>query len=127
MKTLQRQVTTVVGVALLGLAGGAVAVEKKQVAVALPTKAVIQKSKSIALQLPRERLQEIIPDTVIEAEKASFPEKPRLELRAAVPDLPRAGMAQDGKHLALEYPVNSGSSLKIGLQSDLSVDWSTRW
>lgn len=127
MKTLQRQVTTVVGVALIGLAGSAVAVEKKQVAVAMPTKTIIHKSKSISLQLPSERLQEIIPDAVIEAEKASYPEKPRLELRASVADLPRAGMARDGKHVALEYPVDSGSSLKIGLQSDLSVDWSTRW
>ncbi|MBI3773174.1 MAG: hypothetical protein HY272_10815 [Gammaproteobacteria bacterium] len=127
MKTLQRQVTTVVGVALLGLAGGAVAVEKKQVAAAVPAKTFVQKSKSIALQLPRERLQEIIPDVVIESEKASFAEKPRLELRASASDLPRAGMARDGKHLTLEYPVDSGSSLKIGLQSDLSIDWSTRW
>lgn len=127
MKTLQRQVTTVVGVALLGLAGSAVAVEKKQVAATVPAKAVIQKSKSIALQLSRERLQEIIPDTVFEAEKASFSEKPRLEMRASVPDLPRAGMARDGKHLALEYPVDAGSSLKVGLQSELSIDWSTRW
>jgi len=130
MKTLKRQISTVVGVALIGLAGSAGAVEKKHVAQALsPAKSALPKARtsSISLQLPREQLQEIVPEAVPESNKASYSSKPRLELRASASELPRAGLAQDGKHLALEYPVAADSSLKIGLQSALSAGWSTRW
>lgn len=131
MKTLQRHFpVTMVGVALIGLAGNAVAADNKKLIVsAAAVKAVATKPRatSMSLQLPRELPTELTPDLVIESGKASYPNKPRLELSATVPDLPRAGLAHDDKHLAVEVPVAAESSLKIGLQSDLSVAWATRW